>query len=165
MGEYRGIAWKFGANIDTDVIVPSIHLYTADPEILGKHCMDGLEPGFSKKVKPGDMIVAEENFGCGSSREHAPVALKASGLSCVIAKSFSRIFFRNSINIGFPIFESVEAPDKISEKDELEVFPEKGIIRNLTRNEEYQCSVYPDFIKFIISKGGLLNSIKEEGEN
>ena len=102
--EYRGKSWKFGANIDTDVITPAIYLYTTDPEILGKHCMEGVDPGFSEKITAGDIIVADDNFGCGSSREHAPVAIKAAGISCVVAKGFSRIFFRISINIGFPIF-------------------------------------------------------------
>lgn len=158
--EYRGKAWKVGPNVDTDVIIPGPYLYTSDPQILGKHCMEGLSPGFSEKISPGDMIVAAENFGCGSSREHAPVALKAAGLSCVIAKSFSRLFFRNSINIGFPIVESAEAPDRIEEGDQLAVYPERGLIKNLTKKEEYRSLIYPEFITTIISKGGLLNSIK-----
>ena len=158
--EYRGRAWKFGSNIDTDVITPAIYLYTTDPEILGKHCMEGVDPGFSEKITAGDIIVADDNFGCGSSREHAPVAIKAAGISCVVAKGFSRIFFRNSINIGFPIFESKEAPDKIESGDELMVDSDKGVIINVTRKEEYKSIVYPDFIKSIIVKGGLLNSIK-----
>jgi len=162
--EYRGRAWKFGSNIDTDVIIPGIYLSTSDPQILGKHCMEGLEPGFAKKVNIGDIIVAEDNFGCGSSREHAPIALKAAGFSCVIAQSFSRIFFRNSINLGFPVFESEEAPNKIESGDQLVVFPEKGVIVNLTRKEEYGFNVYPEFINSIILKGGLLNFIKEGGE-
>ena len=162
--EYRGGAWKFGSNIDTDVIIPGIYLHTSDPHILGKHCMEGLEPGFAEKVNIGDIIVAEDNFGCGSSREHAPIALKAAGISCVIAKSFSRIFFRNSINLGFPVFESEEAPNKVESGDHLVVSPEKGVIINLTRKEEYGFNVYPEFIKSIILKGGLLNFIKEGGE-
>lgn len=162
--EYRGRAWKFGSNIDTDVIIPGIYLHTSDPQILGKHCMEGLEPGFAEKVNSGDIIVAEDNFGCGSSREHAPIALKAAGISCVIAQSFSRIFFRNSINLGFPVFESEEAPNKIESGDQLVVSPEKGVIVNLTRKEEYGFNVYPEFINSIILKGGLLNFIKEGGE-
>jgi 3-isopropylmalate dehydratase small subunit len=158
--EYRGKAWKFGSNIDTDAIIPAIYLYTTDPQVLGAHCLEVVAPGFKEKVRPGDILVAEDNFGCGSSREHAPVALKAAGLSCVIAKSFARIFFRNSINIGFPIFESEEAPNRIQDGDELAVYPEKGKIVNLTRKEEYRSIVYPAFINSIISKGGLLNSIK-----
>ena len=158
--EYRGKAWKFGSNIDTDAIIPAIYLYTTDPQVLGEHCLEVVAPEFREKVKPGDILVAEDNFGCGSSREHAPVALKAAGLSCVIAKSFARIFFRNSINIGFPIFESEEAPDRIRDGDELVVYPEKGKIVNLTRKEEYRSIIYPEFINSIISKGGLLNSIK-----
>ena len=158
--EYRGKSWKFGANIDTDVITPAIYLHTSDPQILGAHCMEGIDPDFPKKITAGDIIVADENFGCGSSREHAPVAIKAAGISCVVAKGFSRIFFRNSINIGFPIFESKEAPDKIESGDELMVDSDKGVIINVTRKEEYKSIVYPDFIKSIIVKGGLLNSIK-----
>ena len=160
--EFRGKAWKFGVNIDTDVIIPAIHLYTTDPEILGKHCMEGIEPNFSEKVNVGDIIVADDNFGCGSSREHAPVAIQATGISCVVAKSFSRIFFRNSINIGFPIFESKEAPSKIKSGDELIVNPDKGLIVNVTRKEEYQTLIYPDFIKSIILKGGLLKVYADE---
>ena len=158
--EYRGNAWKFGSNIDTDAIIPAIYLYTADTKVLGEHCLEVVAPAFREKVRPGDILVAEDNFGCGSSREHAPVALKAAGLSCVIAKSFARIFFRNSINIGFPIFESGEAPDRIRDGDELIVYPEKGKIVNLTRKEEYQSIIYPEFINSIVLKGGLLNSIK-----
>ncbi len=158
--EYRGTAWKFGSNIDTDAIIPAIYLYTTDSGVLGKHCLEVVSPSFRENVKPGDILVAEDNFGCGSSREHAPVALKAAGLSCVIAKSFARIFFRNSINIGFPIFESAEAPDRVRQGDELVVYPEKGKIINLTRKEEYQSIVYPEFINSIILKGGLLNSIQ-----
>jgi len=158
--KYRGKAWRFGSNIDTDAIIPAIYLHTSDPQILGKHCMEGIEPGFSERINRGDIIVAEENFGCGSSREHAPVAIKAAGISCVVAKGFSRIFFRNSINIGFPIFESEEAPGKIENGDELIIDSDKGVIINVTRKEEYKSIVYPDFIKSIIVKGGLLNSIK-----
>lgn len=158
--EYKGRAWKFGSNIDTDAIIPAIYLYTADAKVLGEHCLEVVAPQFRTSVKPGDILVAGDNFGCGSSREHAPVALKASGLSCVIAKSFARIFFRNSINIGFPIFESEEAPNRIREGDDLVVYAEKGRIINLTRKEEYQSIVYPEFINSIILKGGLLNSIK-----
>jgi 3-isopropylmalate/(R)-2-methylmalate dehydratase small subunit len=158
--EYKGRAWKFGSNIDTDAIIPAIYLYTADAKVLGEHCLEVVAPQFRTSVKPGDILVAGDNFGCGSSREHAPVALKASGLSCVIAKSFARIFFRNSINIGFPIFESGEAPDRIQDGDELIVYPEKGKIVNLTRKEEYQSIIYPEFINSIVLKGGLLNSIK-----
>ncbi|MDI7259553.1 MAG: 3-isopropylmalate dehydratase small subunit [Thermodesulfobacteriota bacterium] len=158
--EYRGKAWKFGSNIDTDAIIPGIYLYTTDPQILGRHCMEVVAPGFTEKVQPGDILVAEDNFGCGSSREHAPVALKAVGLSCVIARSFARIFFRNSINIGLPVIECEEAPDKIENSDELVVYPEKGKIVNLTRKEEYRSTIYPEFFRSIILKGGLLNSIK-----
>ena len=158
--EYRGKAWKFGSNIDTDIIIAATHLYTSDPQILRQHCMEGISPGFCERVNPGDMIVAGYNFGCGSSREQAPLALKAVSLSCVIAKSFSRLFFRNSINIGFPIFESAEASDKIEEGDQLIVYPEKGMIMNVTRKEEYRSLIYPEFINTLILKGGLLNFIK-----
>jgi len=162
--EFRGKSWKFGANIDTDVIIPAVHLYTTDPKILAKHCMEGIDPNFYEKVNAGDMIVADDNFGCGSSREHAPVAIQAAGISCVVAKSFSRIFFRNSINIGFPIFESKEAPDKIESGDELVVNSEKGLIINVTRKEEYKTLIYPDFINSIILKGGLLKVYADDSD-
>jgi len=160
--ELHGRVWKFGSDIDTDTIIPGIYLYTTDADILGKHCMEVVVPGFAEKVHPGDILVAGDNFGCGSSREHAPMALKAIGLSCVIAKSFARIFFRNSINIGFRVLESEEAGDKIENRDELVVYPEEGKIVNLTRKEEYQAVRQPKFIDEIISKGGILSFIKSK---
>lgn len=163
MTHYSGTAWKFGSNIDTDVIIPGTYLYTTDARVLGKHCMEGIDPQFSSKISSGDILVAEDNFGCGSSREHAPLALNAAGLSCVVAASFARIFFRNSINIGFPIFESREAAQKTRAGDQLVVYPEEGRIENLTSREEYRCTIYQELIRSIILNGGLLKSITEGG--
>ncbi len=155
----QGKAWKFGADIDTDAIIPARYLNTSDPAELAKHCMEDADPEFPQKVKPGDIIVAGKNFGCGSSREHAPIAIKAAGVSCVIAKSFARIFYRNAFNIGLPIFESPEAADAISEGDEVAVDPGKGVIKNLTRNEEYRATPVPEFMQQIIAAGGLINYV------
>jgi len=157
----RGQAWKFGKNIDTDAIIPARHCNTADPQELAKHCMEDADPDFVKKMKPGDFIVADSNFGCGSSREVAPISLKAAGVSAVIARSFARIFFRNSINIGLPILECPAAADGISEGDEVEAEPATGIIRNLTRGETYQAEPFPDFLRRIIDRGGLLAYVEE----
>lgn len=162
--EYKGKAWKFGSNIDTDIIIPGVYLHSIDSTTLGKHCMEGLVPDFSEKISIGDIVVAGENFGCGSSREHAPIALRGAGLSCVIAKSFSRLFFRNSINIGFPIFESIEGSEKIKEGDSLEIKPGRGTIVNMTQKETYKFKAYAEFVTFIFSSGGLLNLIKQRGE-
>jgi len=158
---FRGRAWKFGKNIDTDAIIPARHCNTADPQELAKHCMEDADPDFVKKMKPGDFIVADSNFGCGSSREVAPISLKAAGVSAVIARSFARIFFRNSINIGLPILECPAAADGISEGDEVEAEPATGIIRNLTRGETYQAEPFPDFLRRIIDRGGLLAYVEE----
>ena len=155
----KGKAWKFGSDIDTDAIIPARYLNTSDEKELAKHCMEDADPNFVKKIKPGDIIVAEDNFGCGSSREHAPIAIKAAGISCVIAKSFARIFFRNSFNMGLPIFECPEAVDDISEGDELEVNMETGEIKNLTKNKTYKAQPIPEFMQTLISKGGLLNYV------
>ena len=133
----KGKVWKFGTNIDTDAIIPARYLNTSDPNELARHVMEDADKDFPSKVKPGDLIVADANFGCGSSREHAPIAIKAAGLQAVVAKSFARIFYRNAFNIGLPIFESDEAPDKIREGDEIEIDADRGIIKNKTRNEEY----------------------------
>lgn len=156
----KGIAHKFKDNIDTDLIIPARYLNTSDPAELAKHCMEDVDPDFMKKVNPGDFIVGGENFGCGSSREHAPIAIKAAGISAVIAKSFARIFYRNAINIGLPILESKEAPDHIAEGDEIEVDLSTGKIKNLTKNKEHQAQSFPEFMQNLISAGGLIEYIK-----
>lgn len=157
----KGFAHKFGDNVDTDVIIPARYLNTADHKELASHCMEDIDKDFTKKVKPSDIIVAGYNFGCGSSREHAPIAIKAAGVSCVIAKTFARIFYRNAINIGLAILECEEASEKIADGDEVAIDFDTGIITNVTKNETYQAQPFPDFIKDIINKGGLLNSIKK----
>jgi 3-isopropylmalate/(R)-2-methylmalate dehydratase small subunit len=154
--EFRGRAFKYGDNIDTDVIIPARYLNTHKPEELARHCLEDLDPTFVTRVKKGDIIVGGRNFGCGSSREHAPLAIKGVGVSCVIAESFARIFYRNAINIGLPIIESSEASRQIDDGDELLVLPEEGLIKNLTKNEEYRGQNFPDFIKEIIDAGGLM---------
>ncbi len=156
---YRGKAWKFGADVDTDAIIPARYLNTSDPAELAKHCMEDADPEFPAKVQPGDIIVAGKNFGCGSSREHAPIAIKAAGVSCVIAKSFARIFYRNAFNIGLPIFESPEAAEGIREGDEVAVDAGRGVIQNLTRGEEYRATPVPEFMQQIIAAGGLINYV------
>lgn len=158
----KGSIWKFGDNIDTDVIIPARYLNTSDAEELASHCMEDYDRDFVKKMKPGDIIVAGENFGCGSSREHAPIAIKTAGISCIIAKSFSRIFFRNSINIGLPIFESSEVFENSQQGDILEVDMDKGIIVNLTNNKKFQITPLPEFIRKIISAKGLVEYTKRE---
>lgn len=157
----RGKSWKFGKNIDTDAIIPARHCNTSDPNELALHCMEDASPDFVHNIKRGDIIVADSNFGCGSSREVAPLTIKAAGISAVIAKSFARIFFRNAINIGLPILECTEAVDGIQEGDEVEVEPSLGIIRNLTRDEEYQSTPFPEFLQAIIDRGGLLAYVEE----
>jgi fatty-acyl-CoA synthase len=157
----RGRAWKFGRNVDTDAIIPARHCNTAEPSELAQHCMEDADPEFVDKMNRGDLIIADTNFGCGSSREVAPLAIKAAGVSAVIAKSFARIFFRNAINIGLPILESEAAVDGIQQGDEIEVEPTTGTIRNLTRGETYQAQPFPDFLKRIIDKGGLLAYVEE----
>ncbi len=157
----RGFVHKYENNVDTDVIIPARYLNTADHAELAQHCMEDIDKDFIKKVKAGDIIVAGANFGCGSSREHAPIAIKASGVSLVIAKSFARIFYRNALNIGLAILECPDT-DKIRGGDELMVDFDTGIIKNLTTGDEFKSEAFPDFIKNIIGKGGLLNSIKEK---
>ncbi len=152
----KGRTWRFGADIDTDAIIPARYLNTSDPEELARHVMEDADPGFPEKVKPGDIIVAEKNFGCGSSREHAPIAIKAAGIGAVVAKSFARIFYRNAFNIGLPIFESSEAAEKIREGDEIEIDADSGLIGNLTRNEQYQANPIPPFMQELINAGGLV---------
>jgi len=157
----KGNAWKFGKNIDTDAIIPARHCNTSDPVELAKHCMEDADPEFVHKMQQGDLIVADSNFGCGSSREVAPISIKAAGVSAVIAKSFARIFFRNSINIGLPILESAEAVDCIEQGDLVEIEPAAGLIRNLTRDEEYHATPYPEFLQQIIARGGLIPYVEE----
>lgn len=156
-----GTVHKYGDNIDTDVIIPARYLNTADHKELASHCMEDIDKEFINKVKEGDIMVGKANFGCGSSREHAPIAIKASGISCVIAATFARIFYRNAINIGLAILECPEAAEKIENGDEVEVDFDTGVITNKTKNERYQAQPFPDFIKKIISEGGLLNSLKK----
>ena len=157
--ETRGFVHKYGDNVDTDVIIPARYLNVSDHAELAAHCMEDIDPEFIKKIRPNDLIVAGRNFGCGSSREHAPIAIKTSGVSCVIASTFARIFYRNAINIGLAIFECAEASEKISAGDEVLVDFDTGIISNITKGETYEARPFPDFIKEIISAGGLLNSI------
>lgn len=159
--ELRGKVWKFGNDVDTDVIIPARYLNTSDPGELAAHCMEDADPQFPAKVKAGDMIVAGKNFGCGSSREHAPIAIKEAGVSCVIAKTFARIFYRNAFNIGLPIFESPEAAAGIDQGDEVAVDVEAGVIRNLTKNETYRATLVPPFMQQIIAAGGLINYVAE----
>lgn len=158
----KGKVWKFKDNIDTDVIIPARYLNTSDPKELALHCMEDYDSEFVKKMNQGDIIVAGRNFGCGSSREHAPIALKAAGVSCTIAKSFARIFFRNAINIGLPIFESVEVVDQCSQGDILEADTVQGVIKNLTKDKVYKTNLLPEFIQKIIAVGGLREYVKEE---
>jgi len=158
----KGRVWKFKDNIDTDIIIPARYLNTSDPEELALHCMEDYDPDFTKKLDRGDIIVAGKNFGCGSSREHAPIALKATGVSCIITKSFARIFFRNAINIGLPIFESTEVVEQCSQGDILEVSTVQGVIKNLTKDKVYKTNLLPEFIQKIIAVGGLREYVKEE---
>lgn len=158
----KGKAWKFGANVDTDGIIAGRYCATQDPKELGEHVMEDIAPDFQKEVRPGDMIVAGSNFGCGSSREQAPMAIRGAGVSCVIAENFARIFFRNSINIGLPILESKDAYEAIEQGDEIEVDLEGGTIQNLTKGTSYGAAVYPQNIRDIIAKGGLLESIRDK---
>jgi 3-isopropylmalate dehydratase small subunit len=158
---YKGKAWKFGKNFDTDAVIPARYLNTTDPAELASHLMEDVDPKFREKIKPGDIIVAEDNFGCGSSREHAPLAIKAAGLSCVVAKSFARIFYRNAFNMGLPIFESAEAVDGIRQADELEVDSVSGEIKNITTGQTFKAHPIPPFMQQLIEAGGLMNYIKK----
>jgi 3-isopropylmalate/(R)-2-methylmalate dehydratase small subunit len=157
-----GKAHKFGNNIDTDAIIPARYLNTHDPEELAKHVMEDADARFVEKMKVNDIIVAGENFGCGSSREHAPVAIKAAGISAVIAKSFARIFYRNAINIGLPILESKEAVEGIKEGDEIEIVLEKGEIRNVTTKMNYKATPFPKFMEELIDAGGLIEYVRRK---
>lgn len=157
---FVGPVWKFGKDIDTDAIIPARYLNTTSPEELASHCMEDADPAFPQKVKAGDIIVADKNFGCGSSREHAPIAIKASGVTCVIAKSFARIFFRNSINIGLPIFECPEAVDGITEGDIVRVNAADGTIVNETTGATYTAKALPASMRELIAAGGLMKYVK-----
>ncbi|MCI6262195.1 3-isopropylmalate dehydratase small subunit [Olsenella sp. AGMB03486] len=159
--EFEGTVFRYGRDIDTDVIIPARYLNTSDPAELAKHCLEDLDTTFVKRVKPGDIIVADENFGCGSSREHAPVAIKAAGVSVVIAKSFARIFYRNAINIGLPIMECPEACDAISDGDVVKVNADTGLITDETTGKTFQAQPFPPFIQEIINEGGLVARTKK----
>lgn len=159
---FRGRVWKYGDNVDTDVIIPARYLNTTDPAELARHCMEDIDPSFAGGHDPGDVIVAGRNFGCGSSREHAPLAIKGAGVSCVIAASFARIFFRNAINIGLPIFEAPEAAREAEAGDEIEVDAAAGVIRNLTKGREYSIRPMPPFIQEIIAAGGLMARLRAQ---
>ena len=158
----HGFVHKYGDNVDTDVIIPARYLTTSVPAELAAHCMEDIDKDFISKVTPGDIMVADKNFGCGSSREHAPIAIKAAGISVVIASTFARIFYRNSINIGLPIMECEEAAKDIKAGDEVDVDFNTGVITNMTTGKSYQAQPFPSFIQNIIEKGGLLSSIQAE---
>jgi 3-isopropylmalate/(R)-2-methylmalate dehydratase small subunit len=157
----KGKVHKYSSNVNTDEIIPARYLNTTDPAVLAKYCMEDIDKDFVKNVKHGDIIVAENNFGCGSSREHAPISIKAAGVSAVIANSFARIFFRNSINIGLPILESEEAVKSIKNGDKIEINLNKGTIYNITKNKTYQSQPFPEFMQKIVKSGGLLGYIKK----
>lgn len=157
---FQGTAHRYGRDVDTDVIIPARYLTTSDPAELAAHCMEDLDAGFTGKVSPGDILVAEENFGCGSSREHAPIAIKASGISVVISKSFARIFYRNAINTGLPIMEAPEAVDGIRDGDTVSVDADNGTITDVTTGESWTAAPFPPFVKDIIEQGGLIESVK-----
>lgn len=157
----KGTVHKYGSNVNTDEIIPARYLTTTEPSVLAKYCMEDIDKNFVKNVKKGDIMIAENNFGCGSSREHAPIAIKASGISAVIANSFARIFFRNSINIGLPILECPEAVKDIKNGDTVEINLNKGIINNISKNKTYQAQPFPEFMQKIIKAGGLIGYIKK----
>ena len=159
-----GKVYKYGDNVDTDVIIPARYLNIADPKELATHAMEDIDAEFVHKMQPGDIVVATRNFGCGSSREHAPLVLKENGVSCVIASSFARIFYRNAINIGLPILECEAAANGIDDGDTVSVDFDTGVITNETKGETYQAAAFPPFIQSIIQAGGLLKSLKERGE-
>ena len=156
----QGRVHKYGDDVNTDVIIPARYLNIHDMDELSLHCMEDIDPKFVEKANPGDIIVAQDNFGCGSSREHAPVVIKQRGISCVIATTFARIFYRNAINIGLPIMECPEASERIEDGDEVAIDFESGVITNVTKGETYQAAPFPAFIQEIIDAGGLLNSLK-----
>ena len=157
-----GKVFKFGDNVDTDVIIPARYLNSSDPAELAAHCMEDIDKDFVKKVHKGDIIVADKNFGCGSSREHAPIAIKAAGVSCVIAETFARIFYRNAINIGLPIIECSEASRDIEDGDQVDIDFDSGIITNVTKGKQYRGQAFPEFMQKLISAGGLINYINNK---
>lgn len=157
----RGKVWKFGDDVDTDAIIPARYLNTSDPKELAGHVMEDADREFPNKVSPGDIIVAGKNFGCGSSREHAPIAIKAAGIQAVVAKSFARIFYRNAFNIGLPIFESPDLPDQVREGDEIEIDADAGEIKDLASGEEYRAEPIPPFMQELIAAGGLVKWTKK----
>ena len=159
---FTGKVWKFGDNIDTDAIIPARYLNTSDPVQLAAHCMEDADPDFVKKMKTGDIILGGENFGCGSSREHAPIAIKASGISCVVAKSFARIFYRNAFNMGLPIFESKELADAIAEGKEITINSTRGIITVEGSDQQFAISPIPPFMEQLIADGGLMKHIAKK---
>lgn len=156
-----GYAWKYGANIDTDLIIAGRYCTMTEAADLGKHCLEDLDPNFARQVRPGDIIVAESNFGCGSSRELAPLAIKGAGVSAVIAASFARVFYRNAINIGLPIFESPEAAAAVEQGHRVEIDPAAGTIRDLDTDREFRSAPFPEFVQMIIDRGGLLPYVEE----
>ncbi len=159
---FKGKAWKFGDNIDTDAIIPARYLNTSDPKELAKHCMEDADPAFVTKMQPGDIIVGGENFGCGSSREHAPIAIKAAGISCVVAKSFARIFYRNAFNMGLPIFESRKLFDAIEEGREITLDSVHGLITVSGTDQKFSISPIPPFMEQLIADGGLMKHIAKK---
>jgi 3-isopropylmalate/(R)-2-methylmalate dehydratase small subunit len=161
MEPLKGRVWKYGANINTDVIIPGRYCHITDPKELAQYCMADLDPEYVKKMQPGDIIVAGGNFGCGSSREVAPLSIKATGTAAVVAPSFARIFYRNAINMGFPIFESDTAAEEINEGDEIEIQPDTGVIRDLTSGKEYRAAAFPEFLQSIMARGGLSGYAEE----
>lgn len=159
----EGSVFRYGDNVDTDVIIPARYLNTSDPEELARHCMEDIDSSFAGKVREGDIIVADKNFGCGSSREHAPIAIKASGVSCVIARTFARIFYRNALNIGLPILECPEAASGISAGDRVEVDFDTGAITNLSTGASWKAEPFPEFMQELIKAGGLISYIRKGG--
>ena len=159
--QYQGKVWKFGDDIDTDVIIPARYLLTSDAEELAEHVMEDIDPSFSEKVEPGDIIVAGKNFGCGSSREHAPIAIQGAGVSCIIAKSYARIFYRNAINIGMPIIECPEAVDDAEDGDTLEVDTTEGVVVNTRTGKSYDATQHAPYVQEIIRAGGLMAAVGE----
>jgi 3-isopropylmalate/(R)-2-methylmalate dehydratase small subunit len=162
MNLIQGKVWRFGNDVDTDLIIPARYLNTSDPQELAAHCMEDADPGFAGKVSSGDIIVAGKNFGCGSSREHAPIAIKAAGVTCVIAASFARIFYRNSINIGLPILESPDASEAVAEGDKVEIDLNTGKIKDLTSGKVFQAEKFPPFMQELIAAGGLIEYVKKK---
>jgi 3-isopropylmalate/(R)-2-methylmalate dehydratase small subunit len=162
--KFQGKTVKYGDNVNTDEIIPARYLNTSDPQELAGHCMEDLDDKFLEKIKPGDILIAGKNFGCGSSREHAPLSIHTAGISCVVAKSFARIFYRNSFNIGLPIVECPEAAEECRTGDELEVDTESGMVKNLTQDKTYRAAPYPEFMRTLIAAGGLMNYVAEKNK-